>query len=62
MSRLFGKPIVTQEEMRSRIRELGKEITQDYREKDLVAIGILKGAFTFYCRPRPRSIRLSPTP
>ena len=30
MGRIFGRPIVTQEEMRARIRELGKQITTDY--------------------------------
>jgi len=45
---LFGKPIVTQEEMRTRIAELGQQITHDYRQKDLVLIGILKGSFAFY--------------
>ena len=48
MSRLFGKPLVTQEEMRARIKELGREITQDYRDKDLVLVGVLKGAFAFF--------------
>ena len=57
MSRLYGKPLVTQEEMRARIKELGKEITQDYRNKDLVLIGILKGAFTFFA-DLTRAIRL----
>jgi len=44
----FGKPIVTQEAMRARIRELGRQITADYAQKDLVMIGILKGAYAFY--------------
>src|SRR6266536_1579710 len=48
VSGLFGKPIVTQEEMRMRIVELGRQITHDYRQKDLVLIGILKGSFAFY--------------
>jgi hypoxanthine phosphoribosyltransferase len=45
---IFGKPIVTQEEVRTRIRELGRQITADYAQKDLLLIGILKGAFAFY--------------
>jgi hypoxanthine phosphoribosyltransferase len=45
---LFGKPIVTQEAMRARIRELGRQITADYAQKDLIMIGILKGAYVFY--------------
>ena len=57
MSRLYGKPLVTQEAMRARIKELGKEITQDYRDKDVVLIGILKGAGTFFA-DLIRAIRL----
>lgn len=30
-----------------RVKELGKEITEDYKEKDLLVIGILKGATIF---------------
>ena len=48
MERLFGKPLITQEAMRGRIKELGKQITNDYHNKDLILIGILKGAFAFY--------------
>ena len=57
MEGIFGKPIVTQEEMRTRIRELGRQITADYAEKDLVLVGILKGAFAFYA-DLARAIRL----
>src|SRR5678809_722718 len=48
MERIFGRPIVTQEEMRARIRELGKQITADYTGKDFVLVGVLKGAYAFY--------------
>lgn len=48
MERIFGRPIVTQEEMRTRIKELGRQITADYEGKDLILVGILKGAFAFY--------------
>jgi hypoxanthine phosphoribosyltransferase len=58
MERIFGRPIVTQEEMRARIRELGKQITADYTEKDLVLIGVLKGAYAFYA-DLARAIRVS---
>ncbi len=57
MSRLYGKPLITQEAMRARVRELGKEITRDYRDMDLLVIGILKGAFTFFA-DLTRAIRL----
>jgi hypoxanthine phosphoribosyltransferase len=45
---MFGRPIVTQEQMRSRIRELGKQISADYAGKDLVLVGVLKGAYAFF--------------
>lgn len=57
MERIFGRPIVTQEEMRARIRELGKQITADYAEKELILVGILKGAYAFYA-DLARAIRL----
>jgi hypoxanthine phosphoribosyltransferase len=48
MERIFGRPIVTQEEMRTRIKELGRQISTDYADKDLILVGILKGAYAFY--------------
>jgi hypoxanthine phosphoribosyltransferase len=57
MERIFGRPIVTQEEMRARIRELGKQVTTDYAGKDLVLVGVLKGAYAFYA-DLARAIRI----
>jgi hypoxanthine phosphoribosyltransferase len=57
MERIFGRPIVTQEEMRARIKELGRQITADYSEKDLILVGILKGAYAFYA-DLARAIRI----
>ena len=57
MQRIFGRPIVTQEEMRARIKELGKQITNDYAGKDLVLVGVLKGAYAFYA-DLARAIRI----
>ena len=57
MNRIFGKPIVTQEQMRTRIRELGKQISADYTNKDLILIGVLKGAYCFYA-DLARAIRI----
>jgi hypoxanthine phosphoribosyltransferase len=48
MERIFGRPIVTQEEMRTRIKELGRQISTDYADKELILVGILKGAYAFY--------------
>jgi len=57
MERIFGRPIVTQEQMRARIRELGKQITTDYAGKDFVLVGVLKGAYAFYA-DLARAIRI----
>ena len=57
MERMFGRPIVTQEQMRSRIRELGKQISSDYAGKDLVLVGVLKGAYAFFA-DLARAIRI----
>lgn len=39
--------LYTEEEIRERIRELGKQITRDYRGRDLVLVGVLKGSCVF---------------
>ncbi|MGQ0812032.1 MAG: hypoxanthine phosphoribosyltransferase [Nitrospiraceae bacterium] len=57
MERIFGRPIVTQEEMRARIKELGRQIANDYANKDLILVGILKGAYAFYA-DLARAIRI----
>lgn len=57
MERMFGKPIVTQEQMRTRIREMGRQISIDYAGKDLVLVGVLKGAYAFYA-DLARAIRI----
>ncbi|MCS6985347.1 MAG: hypoxanthine phosphoribosyltransferase [Leptospiraceae bacterium] len=41
-------PLISQQELRDRVRELGEEITKDYQGKDtLRVIGALKGCFVF---------------
>ncbi len=47
-NKLFGKPVITQEAMRRRIKSLGLKIARDYEEKDLLVIGVLKGAYVFF--------------
>ena len=48
LSRDIEKILITEEEILHRVQELGKEITKDYVGKDVVFIGILKGAMPFY--------------
>ncbi len=40
-------PVLTEEEIRSRIESLAKKISVDYCDKSLILIGVLKGAFVF---------------
>ena len=37
--------LISGEEIQAKLRELGGRITEDYRGRDLVLIGVLKGAF-----------------
>ena len=39
--------LITHEEIQSKIAELGRQITQDYQGRDLLLVGVLKGAFVF---------------
>ena len=43
----IGETLVGAEELQARVRELGAEINRDYRGRDLVIIGVLKGAVLF---------------
>ncbi len=42
-----GEVLVTEEDLERRVAELGAEITRDYRGRDLILIGVLKGAVPF---------------
>lgn len=41
------KILFTEEEIRTRVHELGRAITRDYEGKDPLFVGILKGSFIF---------------
>lgn len=47
MEEVIKEVLISEEELHKRIKELGAEITEDYKGKDLVVIGILKGAVIF---------------
>ncbi len=47
MEKIFGKPLITHDEIVHRIRELGLQITSDYSQKNLIMLGVLKGAYAF---------------
>ncbi len=39
--------LVTSEEIEAKVEELGKQITEDYKDEELILVGILKGAVIF---------------
>ncbi len=41
------KLLLSSDEISKRVSQLGREITQDYKDKDLVIVGVLKGGFIF---------------
>lgn len=47
MESYIGEILFTSEEIQKKVKELSREITRDYRDKDLMLIGILKGAVMF---------------
>lgn len=42
-------PMITEEQIMKRVKELGKEITEDYKGEQLVIVCILKGSMPFTC-------------
>ena len=48
MSRSRIYPLLAEEPLQARIRELGAEIARDYAGKDLVVIGLLNGVYMFF--------------
>ena len=47
MTGRVGDVVVGEDELRSRIAELGKQITEDYADRAPLLVGVLKGAFVF---------------
>jgi hypoxanthine phosphoribosyltransferase len=44
---LIGDILVSEEKLQKRVAELGAEISRDYEGRDLIMVGILKGAVLF---------------
>src|SRR3712207_1000455 len=42
-----GRVLVSSEEIREKVREMGDRITEDYQSKNLLLVGILRGAVVF---------------
>jgi len=39
--------LITPEQIKQKVKELGEQISRDYKDKDLILVGILRGAFIF---------------
>jgi hypoxanthine phosphoribosyltransferase len=47
LERGVGEILITADDLQARIRELGREITADYAGRELLLVGVLKGAVFF---------------
>lgn len=45
-SRIY--PLISEDKLQARIKELGAQIQQDYEGKDLILLGLLNGVFPFF--------------
>ncbi len=45
---IIGKPFLTADQIQNKVKELAAKISEDYAKKDLLSVGILKGAFMFF--------------
>ena len=48
MEEAIEKVLISEEQIRTRIRELGQALTADYADKNPVVVGVLKGVVVFY--------------
>lgn len=44
----IGRVLITEEELRQRVKQLGERISKDYEGKSIIMICVLKGAIIFY--------------
>ena len=40
-------PLISEKKIQAEVKKLGKNISKDYKNKDLVLVGVLKGSFVF---------------
>ena len=48
MENMIDKVLITEEQLKARVRELGEELSREYAGKDPVVVGVLKGVVIFY--------------
>jgi hypoxanthine phosphoribosyltransferase len=44
---VIGKPLLTTKQIQSKVKELAEKISNDYARKNILVVGILRGAFMF---------------
>ena len=44
----IAKVLITEEQIQEKVRELGRILTEEYRDKNPVIVGVLKGVVVFY--------------
>jgi hypoxanthine phosphoribosyltransferase len=47
VEKIIKEVLVSEEDIKAKVKELGVTITEDYKDKDLIVVGILKGAVVF---------------
>jgi len=45
---VIGKPLLTVQQIQKKVKELAAKISEDYEGKEILAVGILRGAFIFF--------------
>lgn len=45
---VVGKPLLTVLQIQERVKEIAHEISNDYKGKEIISVGVLKGAFMFF--------------
>ncbi len=45
---IIGKPLFSVEQIQKRTEEMATKISSDYKGREIIAVGILKGAFMFF--------------
>ncbi len=45
---IYGKPLLTAEQIHEKVSELAHQISEDYAGNEMLAIGMLKGSFMFF--------------
>lgn len=43
----YGKPVYSRADIQKRVKEIGDQISDDYKGESLMVVGVMKGAFVF---------------